>query len=171
MDNYKNYINLIRQILKIFDEFDDVIIRTVPKIFDDYYLNRNNKIYNIDNLFKKYDIIRYNLLNKKYNLTKNEKLIFRFNKKQYIINLLKKKNIPLQNYKELAEDILKRDNIDCYSKFINEKYLDKYNLDEAKLQQEDSKKDLTKKIICFYPPCLNYVTNDNYCCYHNKYLL
>ena len=63
MDNYKNYIDLIRHILKNFDEFDYVIIRIIPKIFDDYYLNRHNKIYNIDNLFKKYGIIRYNLLN------------------------------------------------------------------------------------------------------------
>ena len=79
---------------------------------------------------------------------------------------MKKKNIALQNYKELAEDILKRDDIDCYSKFINEKYLVKHTVDEPKLQQEDS-----KKIICFYPPCLNYATNVNYCSYHNKDLL
>ena len=37
-------------------------------------------IYNIDKLFKKYDINRYELLKKKYNVTKNNKLIFRFRK-------------------------------------------------------------------------------------------
>ena len=33
---YKNYINLLRNIIMNFDnEFDDVIIRILPKIFDD----------------------------------------------------------------------------------------------------------------------------------------
>ena len=41
----KNYIDLLRCILKNFDnEFDDVIIRILPKIFDDYYMNRFKKI-------------------------------------------------------------------------------------------------------------------------------
>ena len=55
-------------------------------------MNRFEKIYNIDNLFKRYDINRYELLKKKYNLTKNNKLIFRlrkYNKQEYIIKLLK----------------------------------------------------------------------------------
>ena len=79
---YKNYIDLLRCILKNFDnEFDGVIIRILPKIFDDYYMNRFKKIYSIDNLFKKYDRNRYDLLSKKYNLTKiNDQLIFRFRK-------------------------------------------------------------------------------------------
>ena len=81
------------------NEFDDIIIRILPKIFDDYYMNRFEKIYNIDNLFKKYDINRYDLLNKKYNLTKiNDKLIFRFRKYntlEYIIKLLKHVHINL----------------------------------------------------------------------------
>ena len=39
MNSYKNYIDLIRNILKNFDnnEFDEVIIRILPKIFDDKY--------------------------------------------------------------------------------------------------------------------------------------
>ena len=36
MNSYKNYMNLIRNILMNFDEFDDIIIRILPKIFDDY---------------------------------------------------------------------------------------------------------------------------------------
>ena len=41
----------------IFDnEFDDIIIRILAKIYDDYYINRFEKVYNIDNLFKKYDL-------------------------------------------------------------------------------------------------------------------
>ena len=92
MNSYKNYINLIRNILIFDKEFDDIIIRILPKIFDDYYMNRFVKIYNIDNLFKKYDLHRYQLLKKKYNVTQNNRLIFRFrkyNKKDYIIKLLK----------------------------------------------------------------------------------
>ena len=88
-NSYKNYINLIRNLMN-FDEFDYIIIRILPTIFDDYYMNRFEKIYNIDNLFKKYD--RYQLLKKKYNVTQNNKLIFRFRKYntlEYIIKLLK----------------------------------------------------------------------------------
>ena len=63
MNTYKNHIDLLRCILKIFNnnnEFDDVIKDILIKIFDDYYMNRNDKIYCLDNLFKKYDISRYN---------------------------------------------------------------------------------------------------------------
>ena len=92
MSSYKNYINLIRNILIFDKEFNDVIIRILAKIFDDYYMNRFEKVYNIDNLFKEYDLYRYQLLKKKYNVTQNDRLIFRFriyNKKEYIIKLLK----------------------------------------------------------------------------------
>ena len=51
MNSYKNYINLLRNLMNL-DEFDDIIIRILPKIFDDYYVNRFEKIYNIYNLFK-----------------------------------------------------------------------------------------------------------------------
>ena len=134
MNSYKNYINLIRNILMNFNNgFDDVIIRILAKIFDDYYMNRFEKIYNIDNLFKKYDKNIYDLLNKKYNLTQNNKLIFRFrkyNKKEYIIKLLKQ-NVHFfleqnETYKSVTQDILKLPNIQCYAKFINKKYKDKY---------------------------------------------
>ena len=80
MNSYKNYINLVRNILMNFDELDDIIIRILPKIFDDYYMNRFEKVYNIDNSFKKCDLHRYELLKKKYNVTQNNKLIFRFRK-------------------------------------------------------------------------------------------
>ena len=58
MNNYKNYINLLRNILKNFDnnEFDDIIKNLLSKIFDNYFINRNDKIYCIDNLYKKYDL-------------------------------------------------------------------------------------------------------------------
>ena len=98
-------------------------------------MNRFEKIYNIDNLFKKYDINRYESLKKKYNVTQNDKLIFRFRKykkEEYIIKLLKQ-NVHLEQnetYKSVAQDILKHDNIDCFAKFINKKFKDKYDMDE-----------------------------------------
>ena len=50
-----SYIDLLRNIAKNFEnnEFDDIIKKILSKIFDHYYLNRNDKyIYCIDNLYK-----------------------------------------------------------------------------------------------------------------------
>ena len=134
MNSYKNCINLIRNILIFDKEFDNIIIRILPKIFDDYYMYKFEKIYDIDNLFKKYDLHRYELLNKKYNVTQNNKLISRFrkyNKEEYMIKLLKNNmNVFLEHnetYKSIAQEILKTPNIQCYAKFINEKYKNKYS--------------------------------------------
>ena len=136
MDNYKNYINLIKSVLNNFTDLNyiqEFMEKILPLIFDEYLQNRDNKIYNIYNLFRIYYKDKYELLKNKYDVTVNDKFIFRFrkyDKKEYIVNLLKKKNIALEdfkNYKELAEDILKYPNISCYSKFIDEKYLDIYH--------------------------------------------
>ena len=43
-------------------------------------MNRNDKIYCIDNLYKKFYVDRYNFIKKKYGIIKNENLIFRFNR-------------------------------------------------------------------------------------------
>ena len=60
-----NYIDLLRNILKNFDnEFDGIIIRILNKIFDHYYINREKYIYCIDNLYKNYDISKYNFIKK-----------------------------------------------------------------------------------------------------------
>ena len=128
MKNYENYINILRNILNNFNnnEFDDVIKYILVKIFDIYYLERNLKSYNIDNVFKKYDIDMYNLLSKKYVMTDSKRLIFikhKYNKKEYITNLLKKnKNFILkenENLKDIVNEILKY-NIVCYTKYIND---------------------------------------------------
>ena len=81
MNTYKNYIDLLRNILKIFDnnEFDSMIKKILSKIFNDCYMNRNSYIYCIDNLYKKYYVGRYHI-KKKYGIVKNSKLIFRFNR-------------------------------------------------------------------------------------------
>ena len=131
MNSYKNYIDVLRHILKNFDdnEFDDIIKNTLIKIFDIYYLERDIQLYNIDNVFKKHNMDMYNLLSKKYTLTKSKKIILikhKYDKKEYIIKLLKQNSYVRldedETYISLAQDILKDDNINCYAKFINEKY-------------------------------------------------
>ena len=88
-----SYIEILKIILKNFNNHcDDMIKNILINIFDIYFLERDIRKYNIDNVFKKYNINRYNLL-KKYSLTKSDKLIFkkhRYDKKEYIIFLLKK---------------------------------------------------------------------------------
>ena len=95
MNSYKNYIDVLRSILKNFNDnqFDDIIKSILIKIFDIYYLERDIQQYNIDNIFKKYNVNMYNSLSRKYILTKSNKLIFikhKYDKKEYIIKLLKK---------------------------------------------------------------------------------
>ena len=43
------------------------------KIFDTYFLERDIQKYNIDNVFKKYNMNMYNLLEKKYSLTESNR--------------------------------------------------------------------------------------------------
>ena len=95
INSYKNYIDVLRSILKNFndDQFDDIIRKILIKIFDNYYLQTDIQKYNIDNVFKKYNMNMYNLLRRMYVMTKSKRLIFikhRYDKKEYIINLLKK---------------------------------------------------------------------------------
>ena len=77
MKSYKNYVDVLRNILKNFsdtDEFDDIIKYISIEIFDIYNLERDIQLCNIDNVFKKYNMNMYNLLSKKYVLTKPKKL-------------------------------------------------------------------------------------------------
>ena len=93
INSYKNYIDILRNILKDFSEFDDIIKNILLKTFDIYYLERDIQLYNIDDVFRKYNMNMYNLLSRRYTLTKSKKLIFikhKYDKKEYIINLLKK---------------------------------------------------------------------------------
>ena len=68
----------------------------------------------------------YNLLSRKYVLTRSKKRMFikhKYDKREYNINLLKKnKNFDLndgESYKSIANEILECD-INCYTKYINE---------------------------------------------------
>ena len=119
------YIEILKIILKNFDsECDDIIKNILIKIFDIYYSDRDIQKYNIDNIFKKYNINMYNLLKEKYILTKSEKLIFKkhkYDKREYITFLLKKFDINLnkdESYKSIVDEILKN-NINCYTKYVN----------------------------------------------------
>ena len=101
--------------------------KILPKIFNYYKQNRNKEIYNIDNCYKKYYPNLYLELLGIYNLSDLSKLIYRknnHNKIEYIIKLLKEKNIKLDNYRE-AKKMLSIENIKNYSLYIDEKYLNK----------------------------------------------
>ena len=86
----------------------------------------------------------YNLLKRKYILTKSKKLIFKkhiYDKREYIIFLLKKNNIDLnedENYKLIVDEILKND-IKCYTKYVN-----RFCHDRLLNKKPQSK-------ICFHP--------------------
>ena len=128
------YIDLLRNIVKNFkysNEFDDIIKKILNKIFNNYYVNREKYIYCIDNLYKKYDISKYSFIKKKYGISKKEHLIFRFNrynKKYYIIKLLKENNIK-ENYELIVNEILEND-IKNYKEYVKER---NYEQDDFKI--------------------------------------
>ena len=127
-----NYIDLLRNTLKTFDndEFDDIIKKILSTLFDDYYMNRNKYVWCIDNLYKKYDIGRYNFIKKKYGIVKNENLIFRFNrysKKSNIIRLLKD-NLRVildenETYDSVSDMILQTKGIKNYKRYIDNMFM------------------------------------------------
>ena len=130
MSNYKNNIFILRNIHKSNDDelIDYTFKKILPKIFDYYKENRNTEIYNIDNCYKKYFPNLYLDLLEIYNLSDLSKLIYRknnYNKIEYIIKLLKEKNVKLDNYRQEAKKILAIENIENYSLYIDEKYLNK----------------------------------------------
>ena len=155
-----SYIEILKIILKNFNnQCDDIIKNILIKIFDFYYLDRDIQKYNIDNVLKKYNINMYNLLRRKHILTKSEKLIFKkhkYDKREYIMFLLKKNNIVLnedESYKSTVDEILKND-INYYTKYINN-----YCRDRVLNKKPESK-------ICFHPPCYNKVRDNDYCSNH-----
>ena len=121
------YVNILRNIIKnnYEKEFDYFIKNLLDTIFDIYYKDRNGFSYNIDNVFKKYNINMYNLLKEKYILTNSKKLIFKkhkYNKREYIMFLLKKNNFILNEDEDEDYIINKLSNQDIYSytKFIKD---------------------------------------------------
>ena len=134
------YIDLLRNIVKNFkysNEFDDII----NKIFNNYYVNREKYIYCIDNLYKKYDISKYNFIKKKYGISKKEDFIDLIDMKYYLIKLLKQNNIVNDL---LANEILKNDEIKNYKQYI----------EDLNIDRDDFEIILIKR-YCYFPPCLN----------------
>ena len=132
MMNYKNNTFILRNIHKACDNelIDYTFKRILPKIYNYYKENRNtNKIiYNIHNCYKKYFPNLYLELLGVYNLSDLTKMIYRknnYNKIDYIMKLLKEKNVKSENYREKAKNILSIENIKNYSLYIDEKYLNK----------------------------------------------
>ena len=128
--DYKNNIFILRNIHKSNDDklIDYTFKKILPKIYNYYKENRNKQIYNIDDCYKKYYPNLYLELLGMYDLSDLSKLIYRKNnnnKIEYIIKLLKEKNIELKNYRQEAKNILSIENISNYSLYIDEIYLNK----------------------------------------------
>ena len=124
--DYKNNVFILRNIYKSNnDELIDYTFKKIlPKIYNYYMEHRNtNKIiYNIDNCYKKYFPNLYLELLGKYNLSDLNKMIYRkncYNRIEYIIKLLKEKNVELDNYRQEARNILSVENISNYSLYID----------------------------------------------------
>ena len=116
--DYTNIIFILRNIHKSNNEelIDYTFEKILPKIYDYYKENRNTNeiIYNIDNCYKKCFPNLYLELLGIYNLSDLSKSIYRknnYNKIDYIIRLLKEKNVKLENYREEAKNILSIENI------------------------------------------------------------
>ena len=126
MNEYKNRISILRNILQKSNDqdlIDYVFKKILPEIFDFFmenYINPNI-IYNIDNCYKLYFTDLYNELSKNYKLTTQDTLIFRkkYERVNYIIKLLKDKNIYVKDYKKEAIRILLTPNIKNYSMNID----------------------------------------------------
>ena len=129
---YQNKISILRNILKNSDDNDliDYTFKEIlPEIYTFYKENRNKQIiiYNIDNCYKKYHPNSYLELFGIYKLTTLDKLIFRkkYDRLNYIIKLLKDKNIILDDYKYEAQKILLFDNKKNCGMWIDNNYLNK----------------------------------------------
>ena len=130
MNEYKNRTSILRNILQKSNDqdlIDYVLKKILPEIFDFYmenYINPNI-IYNIDNCYKLYFTDLYNELSKNYKLITQDTLIFRkkYERVNYIIKLLKDKNIYVKDYKKEAIKILSTPNIKNYGMYIDNFYL------------------------------------------------
>ena len=130
MNGYKNRISILRNILQKSNDrdlIDYVFKKILPEILDfhmENYINPNIS-YSIDNCYKSYYTDLYNELSKSYKLTIQDTVIFRkkYERVNYIIKLLKDKNIYVKDYKKEAMKILLTPNIKNYSMYIDNFYL------------------------------------------------
>ena len=81
MDEYDCYVDIIKSILKYSknEKYNTIIPIFLNKMYHEYYINRNLKKYNLDNLYKKYLTLLYITLDQKYVITDKDNLIFKNN--------------------------------------------------------------------------------------------
>ena len=89
-------------------------------------MNRDNYVWCINNLYKKFYVSKYNKLKKKYGSMKKDDLIFRFNrynKKAYIIKLLKDNFRVIldknETYDSISDTMLQTTGIKNYKRYID----------------------------------------------------
>ena len=70
MDEYDCYVKIIKSILKYSknEKYDTLIPIFLNKMYYEYYINRNLKKYDLDNLYKKYLPLLYITLDQKYKI-------------------------------------------------------------------------------------------------------
>ena len=70
MNEYNCYVKIIKPILKYSknEKYDTLIPIFLNKMFYEYYINRNLKKHNLDNLYKKYLPLLYITLDQKYKI-------------------------------------------------------------------------------------------------------
>ena len=73
MDEYDCYINIIKSILKYSknEKYNTIIPIFLNKMYHEYYINRNLKIYHLDNLYKNCLPLLYISSDQKYVITNN----------------------------------------------------------------------------------------------------
>ena len=78
MNEYDFHVNIIKSILKYSknEKYDTLIPIFLNKMYYEYYMNRNDKKYNLDNLYKKYLPLLYIYLDQKYVITNSFKIIY-----------------------------------------------------------------------------------------------
>ena len=130
MNEYKNRISILRNILKKSTDQD-----LMDYVFKKFYPKYSIFIWRItlililpviiDNCYKLYYSDLYNELSKFYKLATQDTLIFRkkYERVNYIIKLLKDKNIDVKDYKKEAIKVLLTPNIKNYSMYIDNFYL------------------------------------------------
>ena len=137
------------------NEFNDIIKKILSKTFDEYYIYRNEKIYCLHNLYKKFDIAKYDFIIKKYGIIKNTNLIYRFNrysKRAYIIKLLKENFRVIleeyETYESIVNNILEKDNIKNYKKYIDNMFIEReIESGMIKIRKKSLIKTFLKKLI------------------------
>ena len=81
-----------------------------------------------------------------------------------------------ETYESVADIILKKTGIKNYKRYIDNMFINR-TIDRNPFIEVEL---IVKKIcndnifenkICFYPPCLNLVSGDNYCHLHNKAMI